>query len=188
MPTYAKLRTDAVVLNPVAPAAVPENNALFVNSANANIFTNKDNSGTTVEVVSAEASALKKQMQSGFAGVIPALTPIAKLPSGKIVPADTDEVSSQTFVGITLESFAALNSLGIVQLVGPNVPAVLTSLGFAPGDEIFLGETGGYTNNPDSFTGNNDSIIRIGIADCTAGAASVTADDLILFTEVIARP
>jgi hypothetical protein len=65
----------------------------------------------------------------------------------------------------------------------------LVGLGFAPGDEIFVGETtGGYVNDIAPFTGNNDSIIKIGVADCAAGTASSVATDLILIPHVIARP
>jgi hypothetical protein len=81
-----------------------------------------------------------------------------------------------------------LGDIKIVQLVGQNVAGALTtSSGFAPGDELYLNEGGGYTNDPGTFTGENDSIIKIGIADCAEGAASETVTDLILFPQVIAR-
>lgn len=185
MPTYAKLRTDAVVLNPVA--SVTENNSLYSDSGNGNSFTNKTDAGTPAPIGS-ESSSLRKQMQSGQAAVIPAGVPIAKLPNGKIVAADSDDANGQQICGISVDAFPGINVLGIVQLLGPNVPGVLTGLGFVPGEEIFLGESGGYTNDPGAFTGGNDSIIRIGLADCAPGAASATVVDLILFPEVVARP
>ena len=57
-----------------------------------------------------------------------------------------------------------------VLLVGANVTNAIQGMGFSPSDEIFISEvTGQYTNDPDSFTDDNDSIIRVGVADCAAG-------------------
>jgi hypothetical protein len=56
-----------------------------------------------------------------------------------------------------------------------------------------LAQTGGqggvsFINSVGSLTGDDDSIIKVGIADCAAGTASGTATDLIVFPEVILRP
>lgn len=131
---------------------------------------------------------LIKQMQSGHGSTIPAGKPVSKLANGKIVPADSDDALGQKYVGITKDSITA-NGTGDVYLTGNNIPGAVSGLGFTPGDEVFLSETSGaFTNNPNSFTNNDDSIIKLGIADCAAGTASSTATDLIMFTEVIARP
>jgi len=133
--------------------------------------------------------ALTKLMESGHTGTIAAGVPIAKLSNGKIIPADSDGVGgAQQLIGITQEQIL-LGGVGSVYLFGQNVAGVITGLGFAVGEEVYLAETAGtYTNDPNSFTGDNDSIIKIGIADCAAGSASGTATDLILFPDVILRP
>lgn len=126
-----------------------------------------------------------KTMQSGHVAAIPANTPVSKLANGKIVPADSDLPVAKKFIGIT-KAIIYPNRTGPVFLVGPNLVGVLSAYSFAPGDEVYLSETGGgYTNDPNSFTGNNDEIIKVGIADCAAGNATATAPDLILFTEVV---
>lgn len=186
MPTYAKIRTDGVILNPVAAAGLP-NNSLFVDVADSNKFKNKNDAGTSLPVESS-LSLYSKTMQSGLVGVIPINTPVSKRADGKIVPADSDEADGQQPVGITMVAFPNVDALGAIHLFAPNVGGVIASMGFVPGEEIFLGETGGYTNNPNSFTGDNDSIIRIGLADCPAGIASPVATDLIISTQVILRP
>lgn len=185
MTTYAKLRTDAVVLNPTTSASLP-NNSMFSDSADGNILKNKDNSGSTQTVVA--SSLFNKTMQSGFVGIIAAGVPVSKTSDGRIIPADADGAGAQEPIGISLVPFYSYDDLGAVHLFAPNVSGVLTSLGFIPGEEIFLGESGGYTNNPNAFTGDNDSIIRIGVADCASGAASAIATDLIINTQVIIRP
>jgi hypothetical protein len=129
-----------------------------------------------------------KEMENGSGVTIPALTPISKLSDGTIVAGDSDSANGQNFIGFTLVEIAD-GARGNCLLSGPNVEGAVSGLGFAPGDEIFLYETTGQlTNNPDSFTGNDDSIIKLGIADCAGGVASSTANDLILHTEVIIRP
>ena len=129
-----------------------------------------------------------KQMQSGHETTISSGKPVSKLPNGKIVPADSDAANGQKYIGITKVSIA-VEALGDIYLPGNNIPNAILGLGFTPGDEVFLSETSGMvTNNPSSFTNNDDSIIKIGIADCSAGTASSTATDLIMFSEVIARP
>jgi hypothetical protein len=183
-----KLSTPQVILVPIDPnTEVPGNNTLYVDS-NTNKLSNKDSAGATSDIATSISDAAKKQMQSGQAAAIAAGTPLSKLPDGKIVAGDSDAAGGQAIIGIALGSFSGLNSLAMVHCVGQNVQGILTGLGFVPGEEIYLGETGGYTNNPGAFTGANDSIIKLGIADCTAGAASGTAVDLIMFPEVVARP
>jgi hypothetical protein len=186
MTTYAKIKVEAIHFgNAISPAEQP-NNALFIDSSS-NELSNKDSSGSTAPLA-ATASPFNKQMQSGIVGTIAANTPVAKLSAnGKIAPAGSDTVNAQEYVGITLEDFVGYDSLGLVHCTGPNIAGVLPS-GFVPGDEVFLNEGGGYISDPALFTGSNDSIIRLGIADCAAGAASAIATDLILFPEVIARP
>lgn len=121
-------------------------------------------------------------------GAVSAGKPASKMSNGKATLSDSDGVDDQTFVGIFLTSGADGAAVS-VQLVGANIAGALTGLGFTSGSDIYMSETaGGYTDDISTFTGNNDSILRIGIADCAAGAASAVATDLIMFPEVIARP
>lgn len=183
--TIAKFKVEALVFEPIAAASAP-NNSLFSDSANANLFTNKS-AGGSPDPIGASTSVLVKQMENQSGSTIASGRPVSKKANGTIVEGDSDAALAQQLIGITLQSIAHA-ALGNVALLGQNVPGAVTGLGFAPGQDIYLSETGGYTNDPNSFTGNNDSIIRIGIADCPAGAASGTATDLVLFPEVIARP
>lgn len=128
-----------------------------------------------------------KVMVSAHSAIIPAGKPVAQTASG-ILPADTDAVLNKKYIGITMESIA-IGGMGRVLLAGSkNVPGVLTGLGFAPGDDIYVGETPGtYTNDISAFSGFDDDIIRIGIADSAEGTASAMATDLILMTDVVSR-
>lgn len=132
--------------------------------------------------------ALTKIMENGYTGTIVANTPVSKVSDGTIVPADSDSVNGQQMIGIAKENIL-LGGTGEVYLFGQNIPGAISGLGFSVGDEVYLSETQGqFTNDPNSFTGDDDSIIKVGIADCSAGNASSTASDLIMFPEVILRP
>lgn len=135
------------------------------------------------------SNLLSKQMQNLSGVTIPAGVPIAKMPNGSIARADSDGAGGlQNFIGISGASIADATQ-GAVILVGANLAGVITGLGFAPGQDIYLSESGGYTNTPaTAFSNNDDSIIKIGVADCAAGAASSTATDLIMFPTVEVRP
>lgn len=178
-------KSKFISIVPSTPASVP-NNTIFIDSTNSNQATFKDGTGN-VGVIGAVSSSniFIKQMQASVA--MPINTPVSKLANGKIVHADSDAANGQEYVGITLAG-AAIDGLVSVILPGANIVGALTGLGFTPGQEVFLGENGGFTNNPSTFTGDNDSIIRVGIADCSAGNASGTVTDLIAFTEIVARP
>lgn len=184
--TIARFKATAVVLVPITPAQAP-NGSVFLDSTNANALTTKSPGGVlTPNLGGTPENIFIKQMEAS--GAISAKVPVAKLPTGKIVAADSDAAGGQEVIGFALSATLADGDLVMVVLVGANLEGALTGLGYAPGDEIFLSETGGYTNDPNSFTGNDDSIIRVGIADCAAGVASATVVDLIAFAEVIARP
>jgi len=64
----------------------------------------------------------------------------------------------------------------------------LTGLGFTSGDIIYLSESGGYTNDGNSFTGGDDTVTKVGVASAPAGIASGTATDLIAISEVLVTP
>jgi len=182
MTVYAKMRTGTIILDPVSDPS--ELNTLFMNIANSKLSVN--DGSTSVIATSATQNFIVKSMQAFDA--IRAGRAVSKRPDGKIMEADSDNVNGQQPVGISLAPIA-IDETGNILLFGPNATGILAGLGFAPGDEIYIGETtGGYVNDITPFEGNNDSIIRIGIADCTAGAASASATDLILISTIIARP
>jgi hypothetical protein len=133
------------------------------------------------------AASIEKTMENGAGSTIPAYTPVSKKIDGTIVHADSDATDGQRFIGITGEEILS-GATGTVKLVGQNLAGAISGLGYSVGDDVYLSESGGYTNDPNSFTGDNDSIIRVGIADCSEGSASSTATDLIMFSEVLIRP
>lgn len=135
----------------------------------------------------APTNYLVKIMENTSGFTISMGSPVSKAPDGGITAADSDAVTGQKVVGIAV---AAINSgsLGAILLFGPSAEGVLASLGFTPGDVIYVSEVGGYTNDPNSFTGDNDSIIQVGVADCAAGPASATVTDLIMMPQIFIRP
>lgn len=184
MPVYAKIRTDVVIMEPISGALVGHDNAMFIDSDNSNTLSNKQSNVTTAV---SSGSLFMKQMQSGLVGFIPAKTPVSKLSNGKITPATANQIANQEFIGITIDSFAGLDSLGTVLLVGPNASGAITGLGFAPGEDVYVSPTGGYTNDSNTLTAELNSFIRVGKADCGAGTASAIATDLVLFPQVMAK-
>lgn len=176
-----------IQLVPTSEANVP-NGAMFYDQANANSLTNKSTGGTPVTVGAAPASdALIKSMKNMSGAQIPAGAPVAKKSDGTIILADANGVGTTFVIGSAL---AAINdgAFGNVALVGPNIPGALASLGVPPGVEIYLSTAGGYTTDAGSFDPQTDTIIMMGISDCSSGVASAFGVDLILAYEVISRP
>jgi len=118
---------------------------------------------------------------------IPANRLVSRLANGSLVIADSDSASGQQPFAVTQEEILD-GASGEVLLMGPNAEGALTGLGFTTGDSIYLSEDASFTNDANSFTGEDDSIIKVGIADCASGIASGVATDLILLREVILRP
>ena len=175
-----------IILEPQAPASVPAN-ALFIDSTNANALSFKNASSITQPVEPQTGTNLfTKQMQAGEA--FPVNTPLSKRSDGKVVGGDSDGPNGQKIIAYALEASAGDGSLVNVLCLGANLVNAITGLGFAPGDNVFMGENGEYINDINNLTGGNDSIIRVGIADCSSGTASATANDLIVATEVVSRP
>jgi hypothetical protein len=131
----------------------------------------------------ADISEIKIKVNAS-AGTIPAGRTISIYSDGGIYPADSDAITGKNMAGITLEAIAAGLS-GRVILFGKNVPGLLTGSGFAPGDKVYIDETGAYTNVATGFTGGDDEIVMIGWADCLAGSMSATVDDLIMNHQII---
>lgn len=174
-----------IILEPQAPGSVPAN-ALFLDSTNANALSFKSSSSITEPVTSPGASIFIKQMEAGEAFTVN--MPLSKRTDGKVVVGDADGVNGQKIIAYSLEASAGNGSLVNVLCLGANLVNAITGLGFTPGDNVFMGENGEYINNIVNLTGNNDSIIILGIADCSSGVASATANDLVVFTKVVARP
>lgn len=189
MPTYAKLRTIGVILQPVATGTVA--GELYRNSANADALTDKSTGGSATQVGAASSDAIMVKTKQNTSGAdIAVNTPVGLTGDGGIIKSDSDGLTSQVLIGIALDAIVD-GAQGRVALIGPNARNAIQGLGFTPGAPIYLNQDGsnrGFTNNLNDLSGGDDSVIRIGYADCAPGAASGTADDLIMFAEVIARP
>jgi hypothetical protein len=184
----AKFNTEVLILTPTAPGNAPAN-SVYLDSSNSNALSTKTAGNANVQVGNASAQdVMVKTMQNLSGAAIPAGKPVSKKADGSIVSADSDAVDGQRYIGISLDAINN-NATGRVLLVGPNVVNAVQGLGFIPGQDIYISESGGgYTNNFGSFTGNNDSVIKVGVADCSAGVANGVATDLIMFSEVVIRP
>jgi hypothetical protein len=172
-----------VQLIPTVKALVP-NGSVFLDAANGNASSVKNTSGNVIVINSAAAATnlVTKDMQA--AGIYPVNSPVSKRADGQIQIADADAVGGKELVGIMLQASLAVGDIVTVLLVGANMVDAISGLGFNVGDEIYVSDAGGYTNDPASLA-NTDSIIKIGIADCSAGGATSVATDLILFPEVV---
>jgi len=179
------VKANFVVLVPTVRALVP-NGAIFLDAANGNASTIKSTSGT-VDVINSSAAAtnlVTKLMQA--AAPMAVNTPVSKRADGQIQIADANAPEGRDLIGVLLQASVNAGDIVSVLLVGANMQDAVSGLGFNVGDEIYVSDSGGYTNDPSSLTGM-DSIIKIGIADCSAGGASTTATDLILFPDVVSN-
>jgi hypothetical protein len=180
---YAKIRANAIVLNPIADPEIPD--SMFVEATSGLLTTKK---GTEPPAVIATNSAPNVKSMQAFSP-IRAGKPVSKMNTGFIVEADSDGTGTQQPIGFSLTAAANANDLCVIILIGTNVAGILAGMGFLPGQEIFLGETSGaLTNDISTFSDNNDSLIKLGVADCAAGVASALATDLIIYPYVMARP
>lgn len=177
------IKASFVQLVPVVPGIVP-NGSIFLDSSNSNATTIKDSSGGTTVINSAEAATnlVIKVMQAS--APIASGIPVSKRPDGKIEIADSNAPEGQAVIGITREAALNADDLITVLCVGANLIDALSGLGFVVGEEIYISDAGGYTNDPSSLAGT-DSIIKIGVADCSGGGASSVARDLVLFPDVV---
>lgn len=180
----APIQVPYVILDPVPASQVP-NGALFLDASNGNAATIKTTGGSD-DVLNSSDTFFIKSMIAG--GAFVAGRPLSKRPDGKVVDADSDGIDTQNFIGYSRDISGGDGSTVSVLLAGANLIGVLTGLGFTTGDIIYLSETGGYTNDPGSFTGDDDTIVKLGIADSANGVASATAVDLIAITDVLMYP
>jgi len=181
--TLAGVKAKYVLLEPVDSSEVPPN-SVFVESGT-NQMNTKTSLGVPVPIVGDVTSYFVKQMEAE--NVFPQHTPLAKKSNGKVVPDDSD-APGQAFIGYAQQESVSGGSLIDVLLVGPNVEGAISGLGFVPGQQIYLSPVaGGYTNDASSL-GDDDKIVKVGIADCAAGTASGAAVDLISFAEKLVEP
>ena len=180
-------KSQYLIVGPLPQGDVP-NNSLFADSTNLDAFSIRDSSGTvSVLATSSGGNPFIKTMQSD--GVFSVNMPVVKLPNGRVVLADSNSSTAGSFCGYALVASTAPGQAITILCCGNNIAGALTDLGFAPGDLIYINENGGYTNDPSTFTGDNDTIVRVGIADCPGGAVgSPVATDLIAFHEFVASP
>lgn len=113
---------------------------------------------------------------NGDVAIITAGTVVSLFTDGKIYPAEADTSQGQHFIGIAAENIAP-SMAGRVALFGQNVPGILTSLGFSPGQEIFIDNSGNFTSG--SGLDNTSEYERVGWADCADGTGTGTVTDLI---------
>ena len=145
-------------------------------------ITIKSTIGTTQSIT----DRFVKQMQAGAAPMNIG-QPVSKRSDGKFVKADSDSPDGQAPCGILMSSVSGVDEFANVLLKGPNISGILDGKGFVPGDTIYLSENANLCNDP-VFTEDNDSFIRMGLADCASGEARSQATDLILNVAIIARP
>ncbi|NBW99352.1 hypothetical protein EBR03_07245 [bacterium] len=180
------VKANFFMMNPMSASSAPLG-SVFLDADNGNVLSIKNINGIVEEVTQSAATNLFiKRMVAN--GPISLKKPVSKRADGKIQQADSDAAAGQSVVGISLDTAAVNGDIIPVLLFGANIENALIGLGYAPGDEIYLSESAGYTNNPASFTGSDDSIIKIGVADCAAAIASASATDLIIFPEIVVRP
>ena len=132
-------------------------------------------------------SGSTKVMVNNSGVTIPALSAVSKRGDGGIMRADSDATGAKVYIGFAMSAIANSAS-GTIQLVGPNFAGVVTGLGFSPGDTVYISESAGLTNDPNSFTNSDDVFQRVGIADCAAGVATAVAVDLISSPDLLAVP
>lgn len=180
----AAIKSSYVLLVPVTPSEVP-NNSVFLDSTQGNQMAIKSNAGVVSNLTGVD-NLMLKQMVIGQAITIH--QPVAKLSSGKIVPAESD-VAGESFIGYAQSGGTNDGDLINVLLIGSNVMNAIAGKGFTTGQTIYIDtETGEYTNDPARLSNPINQVIKVGIADCAASIASSTATDLISFVEKISDP
>lgn len=187
--TTAKIKSAAIVFEPIAPAAANPGE-LYRDSSGGDALTEKTAGGDDQAVGAASsADVMVKVMQNLSALDIQPGTPVSKMSNGSAVVADADGDAGQlNVIGVALDLIAANGGTGRVGLAGPNIVNAIQGLGIAPGADVYLSKTGSYTADAGSFSPSVDTIVKMGVADCAAGNASGVATDLIMFAEVISRP
>lgn len=119
---------------------------------------------------------------------------VATIAAGRIVSISSDgqmhpftgTAAGKMAAGVLMETTLA-GSPGRVLLAGYNIPGALTGLGFAPGDEVYVDETGSYSSGVIGLGSANDTYQRVGWADCATATVATVATDLIMVFQTIAE-
>lgn len=193
MVVYAKIRTGAVVFDPIGAAIAPSG-SIFLDKYNANIFSEKTTSGSTGEVGTGGGgggggvSAFTKSKQNLSGTLIPANKRISIKSDGSICLSDCNDPSADNSVGISQEDIID-GAWGLVMFDGPIAAGAVDGLGFATGSVVMLGkDPGSLTTDQGIFNPVTDTVMKVGIADSAVGTTSTIATDLIMITEVISVP
>lgn len=117
-----------------------------------------------------------KMKVNGALATITAGKVVSLFSDGKIYPAEADTAIGQHFIGIAAENISP-GFAGRVALFGLNIPGILAALGFSPGDEIYIDNSGNFTTG--SGLDNTSEYERVGWADCADGTGTGTVTDLI---------
>lgn len=187
---FAKIRTGALVLEPVTPASVPPN-SIFSDSTSGGDISSINISGEQEPIGSggggSPSTIFMKNMLA--AESFPANTPVSKRADGYIEPVDRDAANGQVPIGFAMTASTGLDSVVAVFLSGPNLPGILTGRGFAPGKEIYSSNIpGGMVDSTAGFNFETDAVLRLGISDCASGVVSNEATDLIISMEIVSLP
>lgn len=126
-----------------------------------------------------------KDKVNGEVFTITAGTQVALFTDGKVYKYDANDPNRNENVGIAVANFIP-GSAGRCALYGLNIPGVLASSGFAPGQEVFIDNSGNYTTG--SGLDGTSVVARVGWADCADGAGTGTVTDLIMSYQKIATP
>ena len=187
MADYAKFRTPAVIMEPVAPDSVPVG-SLYLDANNADVLSTKTTGGTEQPVGDVALNVMIKRKKNMSGSVIPAKKKVALKNDGSIVLADNDGIDTSMGIGFSMGPIDH-GAYGNILLVGANVADAVVGMGFTPGDRIMLGNTpGALTNDLGSFNPSTDTIYRVGIADCAGETMNPTATDLIMMAEILSTP
>lgn len=192
MVVYAKIRTGAVVFDPIGASSAPSG-SIFLDKYNANTFSEKTTSGSTGEVGTGGgggggASAFIKSKQNLSGVLIPANKRVSIKSDGSICLSDCNDLSADNSVGMSQGDIVD-QAWGNVMFDGPIASGALDGLGFATGAVVMLGkDPGSLTTDQGIFNPVTDTIMKVGIADSAAGVTSSTATDLIMITEVVSTP
>jgi hypothetical protein len=185
VPTFAKIQTSGLILEEVDSGSL---NSLIRTEADPQNISLVRASGASPLLTAATItnSPNIKKMVAGF-GPMNAYTPVAKSRvTGKIIPLDSDDPYANFPIGILKDSVTYSDDLVDVYIGGVNLPGILFGKGFNVGDVIYSSSIpGGMTNDLTGVNPAEESILRLGVADCGAGEANGVATDLILSMEIV---
>ena len=187
MVVYAKIRTPAVVCEPINPIDAPVG-SIYLDASNADALSTKTTGGSEQTLSEASTNLIVKNKRNLSGAEIGANKKVSLKSDGSIVLADNDDGDAMLGIGFTMEAIAN-EAYGNILLIGSNVAGAIAGKGFSTGDRIYLSnQPGELTNDLGSFNPVTDTIYRVGIADCAAATQTSEATDIILMAEIISTP